>query len=82
MRKKSETYLHASFLLPAKLDLAKLSLANGVAQDELAKPGRLLTPGVVVATSSASPSLVHLVGRGNDGGRGRIIIVLVFRGLV
>src|SRR5690606_13625570 len=35
-----------------------------------------------VATSCASPSLVHLVGRGNDGGRGRIIIVLVFRGLV
>lgn len=69
------TYLHAAILFPAELDLAKLALANGITQDEIAKlRGSLMTSAVVVSAAAATS---FIVGAARADNRQRL---RVFRG--
>jgi hypothetical protein len=70
-------YLHATVLLPAELDLAKLALANGVSKDVLAKLGVFFSFRMIVPTSGASSGILRLLRRpiGNNGRSSGIVIL-------
>lgn len=53
-----DSYLDTTLLLPAELDLAKLALANSVAEDVLAKLGVFLPFAVVMPAAAASSGLL------------------------
>lgn len=60
---KADAYLDLAVLLPAQLDLSKLALSNGVAQNEVAKlcVSFVVSVAVIVSTPTTS-SLLMIAG--------------------
>ena len=67
-------YLNATLLFPPQLDLAKLSLPDGIAEYVFAKPDVLLSFRMVVSTPSTTARLFPVVSRCHNGGGGRFIV--------
>jgi hypothetical protein len=64
-------------LFPAQFDFSEFSLANGVAEDVLAKLGLLLASRMVVPALSTTPSFLPHVRHTDYRGRRGIIVLRV-----
>lgn len=67
------SHLHTTFLLPTKLDLAKFTLTDRVAENVLAKLGVLLSLAEIVPTPATASRFFAMLFAGRIDQRSRVV---------